>query len=185
MFPSFYKISEFFLLLRSAEINFSTNLLKNNLSNKLRQKSKFDFLIKNISVKKFNNKQKKIDFLLYYRKHKNKKSLFPNEFIRKVATSGLKICVIGDKLNIKNIRNYGYLKNNDVQKLQSRSKFTVVSGENIYSIFTVECLLNDVKVLIDKKYYKQTSFLKEKFVIVNFNKINTFFNLNNKINKDI
>ena len=179
LFPLFYKISEFFLLIRSTEINFSTNLLKNNLSNKLKQKSEFDFLLKNIVIKKFNNKQKKIDLILYYRKHTNKESFFPNTFIRKVAASGLKTCVIGDKLNIKNIKNYGYLKNNDVQKLQSLSKFTIVSGENIYSIFTVECLLNDVKVLIDKKHYKQTSYLKKKFVIINFNKINTFFNLKN------
>ena len=182
LFPLFYKISEFFLLLRSVEINFSTNLLKNNLLNKLKQKSTFNFLINNINIKKLNNK-KKIDLLLYYRRHKNKESFFPNEFIKKLATSGVKISVIGDKLNInKKIKNYGYLKNNDVQKLQSFSKFTIASGENIYSIFTVECLLNDVKILIDKKHYNQTGFLKKKFVIINFNKINTFLKLNNKIN---
>ena len=182
LFPIFYKISEFFLLIRQTEINFSTHLLRDNLSNELKKKSKFDFLIKNIAIKKFNNKQKKIDLILYYRKHKNKESFFPYEFIRKVSKSGLKICVIGDKLNIKNVKNYGYLKNNDVQKLQSLSKFTIVSGENIYSIFTVECLLNDVKVLIDKKHYNQTSFFKKKFVIINFDKINTFLIVKNKIN---
>lgn len=181
-FPLFYKISEFFLLLRSVEINFSTNLLKNNLLKKLKQKSTFNFLIKNINIKKLNNK-KRIDLLLYYRRHKNKESFFPNEFIKKVAASGLKISVIGDKLNIdKKIKNYGYLKNNEVQKLQSLSKFTIASGENIYSIFTVECLLNDVKILIDKKQNNQTSFLKKQFVIINFDKINTFLKLNNKIN---
>jgi hypothetical protein len=118
---------------------------------------------------------------LYYRKHINKESFFPNKFIRKIAASGIKISVIGDKLNIKNIKNHGYLKNTEVQKLQSLSKFTIVSGENIYSIFTVECLLNDVKILIDKKYYNQTSFLKKQFTIIDFDNINTFLNLKDKI----
>ena len=181
LFPLFYKISEFFLLLRSVEINFSTELLKDNLSSKLKKKCKFNFLIKNINIKKL-NKKKKIDLLLYYRKHKNKESFFPNKFVRKIAASGLRISVIGDKLNIKNIKNYGYLKNMDVQKLQSLAKFTIASGENIYSIFTVECLLNDVKILINKKYYNQTSFLKKQFVIIDFDKINTFLNLKNKLN---
>jgi hypothetical protein len=181
LFPLFYKISEFFLLLRSVEINFSTDLLRNNLSNKLKQKSKFNFLINNINIKKF-NKKKEIDLLLYYRKHINKESFFPNKFIRKIAASGIKISVIGDKLNIKNIKNHGYLKNTEVQKLQSLSKFTIVSGENIYSIFTVECLLNDVKILIDKKYYNQTSFLKKQFTIIDFDNINTFLNLKDRIN---
>ena len=58
LFPLFYKISEFFLLLRSVEINFSTDLLRNNLSNKLKKKSKSNFLIENINIKKFKKKKK-------------------------------------------------------------------------------------------------------------------------------
>tara|TARA_B100000767_G_C19765587_1_gene537333 strand:- start:1981 stop:2868 length:888 start_codon:yes stop_codon:yes gene_type:complete len=168
LFPLFYKISEYFLLLRSTEVFFSTDLLKQNLSNKLKHKSKFNFLINNMNFKKLNNQNKDIDFLLYYRKHKNKESFFPHQFIKKITLSGFKIDVIGDKLNIKNIKNHGYLKNKDVQKLQSRTKFTIASGENIYSIFTVECLTNGVKILIDKKYYNQAKFLKKEFIITNF-----------------
>ena len=58
--------------------------------------------------------------------------------------------------------------------MQSRTKFTIASGENIYSIFTVECLTNGVKILIDKKYYNQINFLKKDFIITNFEKINKF-----------
>ena len=172
LFTLFYKISECFLLLRSSEIFFSTDLLKEKLSKKLKRKSKFNFLIKNIRVSKFKNKKKSIDLLLYYRKHMNKESFFPKKFVRRMAKSGAKISVIGDKLNIKNIKNYGYLKNINVQKLQAHSKFTIMSGENIYSIFTVECLLYDVKVLIEKKHYNQINFFKKNFVVTNFDKIN-------------
>lgn len=89
-----------------------------------------------------------------------------------MAKSGAKISVIGDKLNIKNIKNYGYLQNINVQRLQAQSKFTIASGENIYSIFTVECLLHDVKVLIEKKNYSQINFFKKNFLVTNFDKIN-------------
>jgi len=172
LFTLFYKISECFLLLRFSEIFFSTDLLKEKLSKKLKQKSKFNFLIKNIRVSKFKNIKKSIDLLLYYRKHMNKESFFQKQFIRRMAKSGAKISVIGDRLNIKNIKNYGYLQNINVQKLQAHSKFTIASGENIYSIFTVECLLHDVKVLIEKKHYNQINFFKKNFVVTNFDKIN-------------
>ena len=61
-----------------------------------------------------------------------------------------------------------------VNKLQSRAKFTITTGENIYSIFTIECLSNGVKILIDKKYNKQLNFLKKKFIITNFDKMSNF-----------
>ena len=58
LFTLFYKISECFLLLRSSEIIFSTDLLKEKLSKKLKQKSKFNFLIKNMRILKLKNKKK-------------------------------------------------------------------------------------------------------------------------------
>ena len=56
LFTLFYKISECFLLLRSSEIIFSTDLLKEKLSKKLKQKSKFNFLIKNMRILKLKKK---------------------------------------------------------------------------------------------------------------------------------
>ena len=88
------------------------------------------------------------------------------------------ICVVGDKLNIKNIKNLGFLQNNKIEKLQYRSKFTLASGENIYSLFTIECLANGVKILIDKKYNNQIKFYRKKFLVVDFNRINQLSKFN-------
>ena len=181
IFPIFYKISEFFLYLRSEKIYFSTNLLKKYLSKKTTSKSIFNFIIKNIDFKKPVKKNKNIDFIIYYRKHINKETFFPYEFIKKLAFFGYKILVIGNKLNIKKIKNCGFLDNNSIKKLQSRSRFTIASEENIYSIFTIECLSNDVKILIDKKYNKQLNFLKKKFIITNFDKMSNFSKFKKKI----
>ena len=172
VFPILYNISQYFLSIRLKEIIFSTDLLKKYLSKKIKSKSKFNFIIENLFFPKKHLKNKDIDFLFYYRKHKNKINFFPYKFIKMLAHEGYKISVIGDKLDIKKIKNYGFLKNKMVNKLQSRARFTITTGENIYSIFTVECLSNGVKILINKKYNKQIKFLKKKFILTDFNKIN-------------
>ena len=175
-FPIFYKISQQFLLIRSKEIIFSTDLLKKYLSKNILKRSKLNFVINQLSVQKNLKYKKNIDFLLYYRKHKNKKSFFPYDFVKKIALTKYKIFVVGDKLNIKNIKNLGFLKNTDIKKLQLRSKFTLASGENIYSFFTIECLSNGVTILIDKKYKRQIKFFKNKFLTIDFDKLNEFSN---------
>ena len=79
-------------------------------------------------------------------------------------------------LNIKKVKNCGFLKNKIVSNLQSRAKFTITTGENIYSIFTMECLFSGARILIDKKFNKQVRFFKNKFIPINFNKINNTLN---------
>ena len=71
LFPIFYKLSELFLNIRSKKIFFSTDLLKKNLSAITIKKSEFNFVLKFFIKRK--KKKKKIDFLIYYRNHKNKK----------------------------------------------------------------------------------------------------------------
>ncbi len=69
LFPIFYKLSELFLNIRLKKILFSTDLLKKRLSNITIKKSEFNLVLKFFSLRK--KKKKKIDFLIYYRKHKN------------------------------------------------------------------------------------------------------------------
>ena len=47
-----------------------------------------------------------------------------------------KVIVIGDKLKIKGVNNKGFISNNKVDSLQKISKFTIASGENLYTLFT-------------------------------------------------
>jgi hypothetical protein len=178
IFPLFYKISEHFLSLRSVEIIFSTNLLKKYLSNETIKKAKFNFVLNNILFKKINIK-KDIDFLIYHRRHSNKKNFLPRVFIKNLILKNLNIHIVGDKLEMNGVKNHGIIKNTYIQNLQLRSKYTIASGENIYSFFTIESLSNGVKVLIDKKDKKQIKFYKKKFIFINFNKIINLKNLKN------
>ena len=164
----FYKISEFFIFIRLENVVFSTSLLKKHIKKKNHKKCNFNFVFTNFS---FNKKvKKKYDFIIYHRKHYNKSTFFPYDFIKKLINANFKIIVVGDKLDFESVTNFGLVSNNNVRKLQSQSKFSIASSENIYSFFTLECISNHNKILFDINLKKQISAFKEKFIPVNFDK---------------
>ena len=167
-FPIFYVISNIFLELRNTKKIFSTNLLKKNLFRNTRNNSKFNYIFNFINEKK--NRKKEIDFLIYYNKHKNKEKFFPYEFIYMLLKNKFKIYVFGDYLNITNLYNLGYLKNFEVQEKLAKTKYSLVSGENFYSIYTLECINNHVKVLVDCKFKKEIKYFKKSFLLLDFKK---------------
>ena len=179
LFKILYKISEFFLNFRTNKILFSTDLLKKYVSKKTLAKSTFNFVFTGL---KFNKKyKKKIDFLIYYRKHRNKENFFPTNLISKLVKSKYKVFVIGDNLNIPSIKNCGIIKNSKVSKLQSIAKYTIGSGENPYSFFNLECMSNHVKIIINKIDKNKINFYKKNFIILDFKKLDTLKNINKKI----
>lgn len=170
IFPFFYKISEFFINIRGHHI-FSTDLLKKYLTKKTIQKSKFNYIFNFVKIKKINTK-KNIDFLIYYRKHHNKKYLIPTKTIQKLILHGFDVRIIGDYLNLPKIKNYGYIANNQVKSLLNKTYFTLPSEENIYSIFILECIENNVNILVNKNIYENLKYFKKSFYKIELNKIN-------------
>ena len=167
IFPILYLISEIIIHLRYNHIYFSTNLLKKNLFFFNKKKTNFNYVLN--ALKKKAIKRKNIDFLIYYRNHENKKSLFPYFLVKKIISSGFSVNVVGDKLNLKGVKNYGKLSNQKINEYLSRTKFSISSGENILSFFTLECINNNVKILIDNKKKVEIKKLKKNFIKVNYN----------------
>ena len=170
IFPLFYKISEFFLILRKIKIVFSTDLLKKYLFLNTIKKSEFNFVLNSYSLKK--KKRKKIDILIYYRKHKNKEIFFPYNFVRKLVSNEFKVHVIGDRLNVPFAKNYGKITNKKVLQLQSLANYTLSSDENFYSFFIIECLSNNVKVIVNKKNVGIIKSFKNQIIKIDYNKTN-------------
>ena len=107
--------------------------------------------------------------MIYYRNHLNKKKLFPIDFLKEISKNGLKIQVFGDRLNIKNISNLGKINNKKVNELLSKTKYTIISSENIYSLFLfMKCISNHVKILIDNNSTYQINYFKKSFIKFNF-----------------
>ena len=167
LFPIFYKISEFFLIIRNNKNYFATGLLQKYCCTK--SNKSFDYVYNFFSKK--NKIKKNIDLLIYYRRHKNKIKNFPYQWIKRLVALGIKIHVVGDRLNLFGVKNHGYIKNIMLGKLQAKSKFSIASEENIFSIFTIECINNHNKILTNKLIYKENSKYKRCFIFEDFQKI--------------
>jgi hypothetical protein len=169
IFPLLYRISEIFINFRLKKIIFSTDLLKAFLKKSTIAKSNFNYIFN--FVKKKNKNIKSIDFLIYYRKHRNKESFFSYHFIKKLISLNFNVHVIGDYLNFNSVTNYGYVDNKFVNRILSKTFYTLASNENLYSLFTIESINNHVKIIVDKNQIKKIKFFKENFICLDFNKI--------------
>lgn len=168
LFPTFYKISEIFLIFRKTQINFSTELLKKYLFNTTVKRSNFNYVFKYYLKKKI--KKKNIDFLIYYRKHKNKETFFPIALIKNLIKLNFKIHIIGDHFKNAYVKNHGYINNKSINNLLSKTYFSLISNENPYTMFTIECLNNNVKVITDFSKKKEIKHFRKEFIFLNFNK---------------
>lgn len=90
-------------------------------------------------------------------------------FIKKLIKLGLKIYIVGNYLNIKGVKNCGKINNRKINKYLSKTKFSICSGENIFSFFTLECINNNVKILIDKKLKINEKNLIKNFIKIDYN----------------
>lgn len=174
IFPILYFLSEIIVNLRNFDLIFSTDLLKKKLSKETVKKSEFNYILKKFKHVKKKRIKKTIDFLIYFRKNNNKTTNFPYKFIKKLLSKGFSVNIVGDKLNIPKIINQGKISNLKISKLQAKAKFTIYSHENIYSLFTLECITNNVYVLIDKLYNVKINYFKKNFIKIDFNSFKEF-----------
>ena len=171
-FPIFYKFSELILNLRfKNQLFFSTELLKKYLSKKTIKRCKFNFVLNNLRFKK-KRTNKDIDFLIYHRIHKNKSLMFDYKLIENLSKLNLKIFIVGDRLDIRKVNNLGYINKKKIAILQSRSKYSLCSNENIYSLFVIECITNHVKIFVNNSQIKKIKILKNFFKTYNNSMIN-------------
>ena len=170
IFPVFYIFSSYILSIRKFNTIFSTTLLKNYLNKNQIKKSEFNFVLNALNLKKNNFKKKKLQFLIYYKKHHNKQNLYPINFIKNLLKRKYKILVIGDELKIEGVENLGYLNRNKLKKILIKSKYAIISNENIYSFFTIDCINSNMKIIttIEKRLDER---LKNKFIYINPKKI--------------
>jgi hypothetical protein len=171
IFPILYSISQIIIYFRFNHINFATSLLKKNLFFFIKKKSSFNFVLYALK-NKIKSKTKNIDFLIYYRDHLNKKSLFPYSLIKKIILSNFNVYVVGDHLNLKGVKNLGKLTNQKIDEYLSKTKFSVASEENPLSFFALECINNHVKILIGNKRKIEIKNLKKHFIKINKNSNN-------------
>ena len=178
IFPFLYKISLILINLRNNKILFSTELLKKYLTKKTINKSIFNFNL--ICVKFHKIKRKNIDLVIYYRKHHNKSVDEISKILNSIKYKKYKIIIIGDYLNYKFVENVGFISFKKVNKILSLSKFSIISSENKYSLFTLNCISHNVKILTLRKNINEKLFKKN---FMTFDKVLPNFNFNNNNNE--
>ena len=108
--------------------------------------------------------------MIYYRKHKNKETFFPFALIKNLIQLNFKIHIVGDHFKNAYVRNHGYINNKSINNLLSKTYFSLISNENPYTMFTIECLNNNVKIITDFSKKKEIKHFRKEFIFLNFNK---------------
>ena len=88
------------------------------------------------------------------------------------------IYIVGDHFNNNKVNNIGNLARDKLQNFLARTKFSINSAENFYSLFAIDCISNNVDLFFDKKnFYKKNLFPKENIHLINFNNFNKSFSI--------
>ena len=172
--PIFYYVNSKVLSKRNKGKHiFSTDILKNFLNKKVQEKSKFNFVYKNIEILK-QGQEKEIDLVIYNRSYFTKNEVFFKEVINKLSKRvDIKFKYFGNLIDGCEDQYMGILPHNEVLDLLKITKFSVCSEENFSSLYTLECIENQVNLFVSQNtkipFELATS---EKIIQINYKKIN-------------
>ena len=127
------------------------------------------------------NLSKKNNILIYNRSNKSKNIQFLLGILFKKFTFD-EVGVVGKKLNLNFVKNYGYVNHKKLLNILSKFKFALISDENFFSFFALDALSCQVKLI----YNQESHEIKNYFVNSQFIKLNKLnFKTVSKINKKI
>jgi len=179
IFNIFYKISIFILNIKKKKLLFSTGLLKDKINKK--RENYFNYVLKDF---KFNNKnlKKEYDLIFYLRNHKNKNTNLQIKLAKELCYK-FKIVTCGEKINNKKIKNFGKVKRNKLDIILQKTKYSFISSENLYSLFSIDCLKNGIYIFYNNQEYPKKQILRN-MIPLNYNNYkNLAYKLNTKLNK--
>jgi hypothetical protein len=189
VFPIFFKISIFIIYKKFKRVIFSTDLLKYYITKSKYNSTLFNFVFSvfNLSFKKklFKNK-KKFDLIFYNRNHPTKTSLMRKNIINFLSKS-YKICVVGDFYHNINVKNFGFVNKIKLYNLLKKSKAALTSEENFFSLFVIDAINCNLKIISFNKVFhnkhlrKYFFFLsKNQNIFIIKNKVKKILNLNSR-----
>lgn len=183
VFPLFYYISLKIVFFKFKRVLFSTDNLKKIIPKNKIKFCLFNFCLLFYSKRRF--KYKSIDFLFYIREHPQKSNLFLTYLIKKLSLLNLKIVVVGDEYNEPNIKNYQNIDRNKLLYLLDKTKYSVMSGDNFYSLFFLDCISSNVFTYFSKRFKNNKVFFNTSSIqYLNYNLHDlSFFKIKNQLNK--
>jgi len=177
-FPFFYFLSLKIIFWRFKNLIFSTSNLKNVIKKNKIKNCLFNFCY--LFFKKRKIIQKDIDFIFYIKKHPLKFNYLYQFAIKQLVSRGFKIVVVGDKFDYPKVDNYVNLPRSRLLKILDRTRYTIASNENFFSLFTLDSLASGLFVFYNQQRffnnYNINNFIPLKFSDHNYsmNKIINF-----------
>ena len=152
-------------------IKYNKILLASNffIKNFKKKKNLFSNFILSDFNKSYIVKNKEFDFVIYYRKYSTKGNLFIYNIVKLLIKKNYYIAIIGDKFpSYKNIKNFGYIKKNEVYEIVSKSKYSISSAENLYSFFNQDCLSKNLIIFYNKIFENYCEFFKNQLIPIDY-----------------
>ena len=119
------------------------------------------------------NYDKKIDFFIYFKNHSAKNPNFLKKIISALTEIGLSVVVFGDNPILKDVKYFSKLNKNQLSYFLKRSRFSIISNENFYSLFCMDCMSYGVRVFFDERIKpKKFFFDKSYFIPIKSNNLN-------------
>ena len=175
LFPILYIFSTILLFFRNKKLIFSTGLLKRYFFLFKKNRIEFNYVLKAIIPFSNFNQKRSINFIIYFKNHKNKKNMYPINFIKRILLYNYNVYVVGDKMKINGVTNIGYLNHLNLKSYLKKTRFCIASTENILSFFSIECINHGIKIISDTKLKNIDKKVKDKFIYFN---TKNFFNKN-------
>jgi|688.fasta_scaffold167116_2 hypothetical protein len=164
LFSLFYFISINLIYTKFKNVIFSTNLLNKYICQKYKKNFNFNFCLLNFrNLRSFKNKN--IDFLIYYKINSTKNPVVLKNIINFLTYIGLKVVVVGDRIESKNAIFFKNLKRDRLLYLLKKTKFTIISNENFYSLFCIDAISCNVQIFFDKRI-KPTNLFFSKLLCI-------------------
>lgn len=168
IFPILYFISNIILLIRSNKIIFASNILKKHIFHVVMKKSLFNFVLKDIKIgnSKF---KKKYDYIIYYNNHENK--FFPHHinFLERLIKKKKKIIIFGDQMKLNGVKHMGKVSKLKLINHIKYSRYTVSGDDNLLSLFNLECLEKNLKIIYNHKLdFQVPKNMKKNFIAYNY-----------------
>ena len=183
VFPLFYFLSLKIAFFKYKQVIFSTDNLKKIIPKNKIKFCLFNFCLLFYSKRRF--KYKSIDFLFYIRKHPQKSNLFLTYIIKKLTLLNLKIVIVGDEYNETNIKNYQNIDRKKLLHLLDKTKYSVMSADNFYSLFFLDCISSNVFTYFSKSFKNSKVFFNNSSLqYLNYNKQDlSFFKIKTQLNQ--
>lgn len=173
IFPLAYYFSEFIILVKFKRAIFSTELLKKFIFNVFRKRFIFNAVLLTYSEKSI-KKKKNIDFLIYYRNHTTKNPFFFRNIIIKLKKLNYSIVVFGDRINVPGVVSYTKISREKLLILLNKSRSTIISNENFYSLFCIDSISFGLSIFYDEIIKPKVFFFnKSMFIPLDFTNIDS------------